>query len=215
MVIKKYKRPTLCNCFIYTFFRKNKALRSYQYAQRLLDMGVSTPKPIAYITIPKLGFFHTGYYISEYLPHKTIKEAYSDSLMKNIYWKNIFEYAFIAFVEDLYSLKIFHKDFNSGNVLVTKIEDKFHFSLVDINRITFDKDISLKTAIKGVSNLGLSLDNKIKVLKHVYLKREISIDKSLCYILLNRFQKKTQQNIKYRAKRLLSSIKTVYSNSKE
>lgn len=46
-VIKRFKRPTWVNCFIYTFFRKNKARRAYEYAIILDRMGIDTPKPVA------------------------------------------------------------------------------------------------------------------------------------------------------------------------
>ena len=38
-VIKKYKRPTLANCVIYTYFRKTKARKAYEYANKLLEAG--------------------------------------------------------------------------------------------------------------------------------------------------------------------------------
>lgn len=42
MVVKKYARPTVFNCFIYTFFRPTKAKRAYRYAMRLERCGVET-----------------------------------------------------------------------------------------------------------------------------------------------------------------------------
>ena len=46
MVVKKYARPTLFNCFVYTFFRPSKAERAYRYALRLARCGVETAAPI-------------------------------------------------------------------------------------------------------------------------------------------------------------------------
>ena len=68
-VIKKYKRPALINCLIYTWFRKSKAQRAFEYAELFLQRGIETAPPVAYIEIKKNGFFHTGYFISEYLPY--------------------------------------------------------------------------------------------------------------------------------------------------
>lgn len=209
IIVKKYKRPTLINCLVYTFFRKNKALRSYLNAQKLLDMGIETPKPIAYITVSKFYIFHTGYYISEYLPYKTIKETYKNLSGGNVLDKANFEHDFISFLEKIYKLKISHKDFNSENILVNKIEDRFHFSLVDINRMTFDKDISVKIAMRWLVQLGLSIDDNIKVLNSVSPKWEISLEKCAFYLLLNKYQKKILHNIKHIAKNMLFSIKKV------
>lgn len=45
MVVKKYARPTLFNCFVYTFFRPSKAERAYRYALRLARCGVERLLP--------------------------------------------------------------------------------------------------------------------------------------------------------------------------
>ena len=38
-VIKKYKRPALINCLIYTWFRKSKAQRAFEYAELFSATG--------------------------------------------------------------------------------------------------------------------------------------------------------------------------------
>ena len=48
-VIKKYKRPALINCLIYTWFRKSKAQRAFEYAELFLQRGIETAPPVAYI----------------------------------------------------------------------------------------------------------------------------------------------------------------------
>ena len=47
--IKSFKKPNIFNAFVYKFIRKSKAKRSFEYAQKLIDYGISTPFPIAYI----------------------------------------------------------------------------------------------------------------------------------------------------------------------
>ena len=46
--IKAFKIPNLINQFAYRFIRKSKAQRSFEYANKLIDLQVGTPKPIAY-----------------------------------------------------------------------------------------------------------------------------------------------------------------------
>jgi hypothetical protein len=46
--IKSFKVPNLINKIAYKYFRKSKARRSYEYAVRLLENGIGTPKPIAF-----------------------------------------------------------------------------------------------------------------------------------------------------------------------
>lgn len=82
IVIKRYKRPTIANCIVYTFFRKNKARRSFEYAKRLLKIGIDTAKPIAYIELNSYGFFHTGYYISEWLLYTPLQKIFAETKEK-------------------------------------------------------------------------------------------------------------------------------------
>ena len=72
MVVKKYARPTVFNCFIYTFFRPTKAKRAYRYAMRLERCGVETAAPIGYVHVYRWGIFHTGYFLCRYLPYPTL-----------------------------------------------------------------------------------------------------------------------------------------------
>ncbi len=46
--IKSFKIPHLINKIAYKYFRKSKARRSYEYANRLIENGIGTPQPIAY-----------------------------------------------------------------------------------------------------------------------------------------------------------------------
>ena len=79
-VIKKYKRPALINCLIYTWFRKSKAQRAFEYAELFLQRGIETAPPVAYIEIKKNGFFHTGYFISEYLPYPLVTDMFGTEM---------------------------------------------------------------------------------------------------------------------------------------
>ena len=72
-VVKKYKVPNIFNRIIYTFFRRSKARRAYENAQRIIRHGISTPFPVAYIETKRGGLFHTGYFISEYMEHPTLE----------------------------------------------------------------------------------------------------------------------------------------------
>ena len=47
--IKSFKIPNLINKIAYKYFRKSKARRSFEFANHLLDNGLGTPKPTAYL----------------------------------------------------------------------------------------------------------------------------------------------------------------------
>ena len=46
--IKSFKVPNIFNKIAYKFLRKSKAQRSFEYAEKLLDLDIGTPHPIAY-----------------------------------------------------------------------------------------------------------------------------------------------------------------------
>ena len=154
MVIKRYKRPTIANCFIYSYFRTNKAKRSYEYAFRLEEMGFATAEPIAYIEIKKNGFFHTGYFISSFLSHPlldTINEY--DAETKTEIIKD-----FAAYTADLNEKGIVHYDYNLSNIFFYKEDGKsnYQFALIDINRMRF-KHFSKRKCIKGLKTIQFEL----------------------------------------------------------
>lgn len=170
-VVKKFKRPTLANCVIYTWFRKNKAKRSFEYAYKLLETGIDTPQPIAYIEIPRNGFFHTGYYISKYLPYERMDRVdQKDPILAQ---------SFIKYAEKLYQKGIVNYDFNPNNVLIHPGEDgKLLFSLVDINRIHFKETYWRKHlhAFWRSINFADSWDRKSKMMYQINMTTQYCID---------------------------------------
>ncbi|MDD4823587.1 MAG: tyrosine protein kinase, partial [Bacteroidales bacterium] len=62
--IKRYHTPYFINSLIYSYFRPSKGWRAYTYPQRLLQAGVSTPEPIAYIEERCCGLIGLSYFIS-------------------------------------------------------------------------------------------------------------------------------------------------------
>lgn len=152
LVVKRYKRPTLANCFIYTFFRPGKARRAYEYAEKLLDRGIETARPVAYIEKKRYGFFHTGYFISEYLPYATLEhtEHLTDTE------KQWLADDFVLFTARLHESGMFPGDYNRGNIMYYKRNCRFHFALIDINRFRFGK-ASLADSMKAFDQLGLTV----------------------------------------------------------
>lgn len=47
--IKSFKIPNSINKVAYRYFRKSKARRSYEYATILLEKGIGTPQPMAFL----------------------------------------------------------------------------------------------------------------------------------------------------------------------
>ena len=56
--VKRYGIPALANRIVYSFFRTPKGKRAFEYPQMLLQKGVETPAPIAYIEERKCGLIN-------------------------------------------------------------------------------------------------------------------------------------------------------------
>lgn len=124
MVVKKYARPTVFNCFVYTF----------RYAMRLERCGVETAAPIGYVHVYRGGIFHTGYFLCRFLPYPTLSSIKKlDETEKRQLGED-----FVAFTVFLHRHGLVPGDYNPGNILYHKDSDgKYRFALVDINRFHF------------------------------------------------------------------------------
>lgn len=147
-VLKQYKRPTRLNQFAYTFFRKSKARRAYEYALRMQKLGFETAAPVAYVEIFSQGLFHTGYFLSEFIPHPLLSSLREEDGE----YKKILE-DFAAITVEMHRKGIFNLDMNPGNVFFYKSEGKYRFALIDINRIRFRRRLTRNDCIEVFKHL--------------------------------------------------------------
>tara|TARA_R100000935_G_C2809764_1_gene154430 strand:- start:149 stop:898 length:750 start_codon:yes stop_codon:yes gene_type:complete len=135
--IKSFKVPNKLNQVVYKYFRKSKAVRSYNYAQILKSKNIGTPNPIAYAENNSTTFFSDSYYISEQLESDlTYRELvkhpdYPDheKLLR----------AFTRFTFSLHEKNIEFLDHSPGNTLIQLNDGNYLFYLVDLNRMNFKK----------------------------------------------------------------------------
>lgn len=150
--IKSFKVPNLINKVAYKYFRKSKARRSYEYANRLIENGIGTPQPISYVENFKLLGLEKSFYISEHLlADLTFRElvenpAYPDH-------ENILR-QFTKFSFNLHEKGIEFLDHSPGNTLIKKVSEKqYEFFLVDLNRMKFHVEMDLNIRMKNFSKL--------------------------------------------------------------
>lgn len=155
MVVKSFKVPILVNRIAYTFFRKSKACRSYEYALEISKRGSNTPAPVAYIEEYRGGLLNRSYYISLYKADSVTIRSYLD--VSNADTEAV-QRSFVAFTIGLHRAGILHIDYSPGNILVeTMPEGAFSFSIIDINRLCF-KTVSQEEALHNFDRLALSAD---------------------------------------------------------
>jgi hypothetical protein len=164
--IKEFKIPNLINKIVYNFIRKSKAQRSFEFANKLTDLGVGTPKPIAYFEFKSLLFFNRSFYISEQLDcDMTYRELTKDFNIPN--YEHILR-AFTRFTYKLHEKGIQFLDHSPGNTLIQLNNGDYQFFLVDLNRMKF-KSLDFKTRIKNFSKLTIH-KSMIEVMSDEYAK---------------------------------------------
>lgn len=148
--IKSFKVPNLINQVAYKHLRKSKARRSFEYAQKLQELGIGTPDPIAYFEFPTATLFKKSFYVSEHL-----KADYTfRDLTHNFDLPNHEEIlrAFTRFTFQLHENQVLFLDHSPGNTLIKINNGNYRFYLVDLNRMVF-KQLSFEERIKNFAKL--------------------------------------------------------------
>ena len=150
--IKSFKIPHLINKIAYSYFRKSKARRSFDFATLLLEKGIGTPEPIAFFENYDIFGLKDSYYVSEHLEcDLTFRELVEmldfpdhDSILRQ----------FTKFCFDLHEKGIEFLDHSPGNTLIKKVsENHYQFFLVDLNRMNFHETMNFDLRMKNLSHL--------------------------------------------------------------
>jgi tRNA A-37 threonylcarbamoyl transferase component Bud32 len=198
-VIKKYKVPTLFNRFVYTWIRKSKARRSFEYADRLLSYGIETAPPVAYIEDRKYGLFNIGYFVSEYLPYPVLPESKGLDAKE----RELLKQQFIEFTARLHETKIIHKDYNQHNVFYYKMDGTYRFVLVDINRMDFGKD-NLTLWMQAVNQLRMGVGESVEFVEKYAEIRNLDLLKCLIVLFRNRRYRRRREKMKVVFKKIFN-----------
>lgn len=164
--IKSFRIPNIINQIAYKFFRKSKAQRSFEYANRLTKLKIGTPQPIAYYEFSTPFLFKKSYYISEHLNYDlTYRE-----LTTNLEFENheVILRAFTRFTYNLHVNSIHFLDHSPGNTLIQLNNGNYKFYLVDLNRMNF-KPMDFETKIKNFSRLTIH-KSMVEVMSDEYAK---------------------------------------------
>jgi hypothetical protein len=166
--IKSFKIPNIVNKIAYKYFIKSKARRSFEYANILLEKGIGTPHPIAFLeNFNSLGL-KDSYYVSEHLVTElTYRELVEipdypdhDNILKQ----------FTKFTFDLHERGVEFLDHSPGNTLIKKVnENQYEFFLVDLNRMNFYESMSFEQRMNNFRRLTPRKD-MIEVMSNEYAK---------------------------------------------
>ena len=133
VVIKRYKRANIVQRIVYTLFRPSKCRRAYEYAVRFRQLGIGTPRELAYAELACCGLFRDGYFFCEECRWESAKTALPD---EGSYDAQLAD-AVAALVVELHKKGVLHGDLNLSNILFVKNADGYQFMLIDTNRSLF------------------------------------------------------------------------------
>lgn len=162
--IKSFKIPNIFNQIAYQFFRKSKAQRSFEYALKLKELGISTPDPIAYFEFSSFLLFKKSFYISEQLEcDLTYRELINDFNYDD--YDNILR-QFTRFTFNLHEKGVEFLDHSPGNTLITKTKNGYDFALVDLNRMKFGS-LDFEKRMKNFARLS-KYKHMVEIMSHEY-----------------------------------------------
>ena len=148
--VKSFRIPNLINQIAYKFVRKSKAQRSFEYANRLLELDIGTPQPIAFYEYKTPLLFKKSYYISEQQDCELTYRELTTNFNYPEHEKII--RAFTRFTYQLHEKGVKFLDHSPGNTLIKKTGSEYAFYLVDLNRMEF-KEMSFDERIKNFAKL--------------------------------------------------------------
>ena len=153
LAVKFFKKMTLANRYIYATLRKSKATRAYEYTNILLERGITSPENVGYVNCYKYGMLCGAYYVSLYTDYKQFKDLINLPLSET---EEAFK-AFARFTYKLHMMGIYHNDYTIFNILYSVSDDKYDFSLIDNNRMTFQK-YSFRKGMHNLKRLSVPVD---------------------------------------------------------
>lgn len=199
--VKSFKIPNVINQIAYRFFRKSKAQRSFEYANKLLNLGIGTPQPIAYYEFITAFFFKKSFYISEQLSCDiTYRELTKDLNYPN--HEDILR-AFTRFTYNLHEKNVNFLDHSPGNTLIKIKDNSYEFFLVDLNRMKYGS-MDFETRIKNFAKLTTH-ESMVKVMSDEYAKCCNQPYEKVFELMWNSTQ--NFQDKYYRKKRLKKKLK--------
>ncbi len=180
-VVKAFRIPNILNQFVYAYIRKSKAYKAFHNATRLHELQVSTPEAIGYIEFFNMGLLKESFFISKEFKYdftiahiRDDQPAYKEKVLQD----------FAEFSYDVHSKGVWHVDFSGGNILIRKEEEKYLFSLVDINRMKFHS-ISGYEGLENFNKLWFNEEDLTTIAKTYAKLAKINEEKAIKEILMH------------------------------
>lgn len=182
-VVKQFARPRGIQRLIYSFLRKSKARRSYEYALLLPGM---TPEPIAYHEHFRHGLLTDSDYICRL---STCNHTFRELRQRDFPERDSILADIGRFTAKLHERGILHADYSEGNILFQYENGETHVEIVDLNRLRFYRHISLERGCKNFERLDID-NESLRILATAYAEsRGLDTKRCIEYVLTHRWHK--------------------------
>lgn len=182
LAVKSYGHLSLVNRIIYGVLRKSKGERSYEYAKRLVSLGIDTPKGVAYIEIRKNGLLSESYFVSLYSNFSSLKDA-AEQFPDNRDSIQLLD-EFATFLVKMHDAGVVHKDLNISNILYSTNTngndgngaangatndatngERYRFQVIDTNRMKFYRHIGMHKRLHTIRRLSCKPEAFVYILR--------------------------------------------------
>jgi len=193
IVAKKFRSPNHLQGWIYKNFRHSKARRSFEHAQHLATLGINTPAPIAYVEHYNNYRLGSSYYLCAYCEHNfSMQEVMQNPDHEKF---KIIE-AFTRFTYAMHEAGVLHLDHNAGNTLVTRSNEGYSFSVIDINRMQFRLPPKTLTLTQRLNNFVRLTDNKEVMRRFATIYAQcVRTNPETCITLLEKLKNKHHKKL--------------------
>lgn len=136
LIAKRFRSPKGFQRLAYSTCWENKAVKAYRYAQRLISLGIDTPRPIAALTLRNsCGLVRQYFFVSE---ENTWPDCVCLREDPNFADREALIEALAAYIAGLHTKGFLHGDTNLSNFLYEKQADgSYRFAVIDVNRSQF------------------------------------------------------------------------------
>ena len=183
MVVKSFAIPNLVNRFVYGVFRKSKAQRSFEYAERLNSLGIKSPAPIAFYTERCGLLFSHSYYVSK---KSSCRHTFYDVIDNvNLENRKLYLQHVGRMTAKMHEVGIYPLDYSGGNILLDVVNDEPQFELVDLNRMAFGK-VDMDMGCRGFERLNVEPE-ALAVMAREYAQAR-NFDEEKCIELVQKYR---------------------------
>ena len=199
IVVKQYRHITSFNRLMYSTFRKSKAMRAYQHASQLRELGISTPEEIAMIETYKNGILQDCYFVSASSSYHSMAFLRDEGFNRESMYPLID--AMVEWIVKLHNKGILHQDLNVSNILYKELANgDFDFQVIDNNRMKFSKNPSMNVRLKNLCRLSVDLELHNYILKQYAQRVQHDCNKAQMkgsfYKLVFEYRQVSKQRIK-------------------